>query len=100
MNILFKNSRADAKQTRRGYVEMHLLDVGLVIRDVVVHVYPRAEGEPRVWVAMPARPYVDGAGKPNWSAFLIFDKSATEELQAAAREQLRLNVVAEEAAPA
>jgi DNA-binding cell septation regulator SpoVG len=89
MTIVFKNWRADAKGTRRGYVELHLPEAGLVVRDVVVHVFDGASGPPKLWIAMPARRYTGADGRDKWFAFLVFARDANDALQDAANAQLR-----------
>ena len=73
---------------RKGYCELRLPDVGIVIRDVAVHVFDQAK-PPRCWVSMPAREYTDRNGERKFWAFLWFDRDANEQLQDQAREQLK-----------
>jgi hypothetical protein len=66
--------RPCAKNTLRGFADLELTRVGLVIRDCPVH-----EKNGRSWVAFPARPWIDRDGNTQWQCLVEFSAGAARE---------------------
>lgn len=88
MRVEIKNFRRDVRKTRQGYCELWLPDIGLGIRDVVVHRFAEA-GPPRCWVSLPAKSYTGKDGQEKWWPLVWFDRTANGALQDAARAELK-----------
>lgn len=58
MKVRVANFRPFERNTLQGFVDVTLVDIGLVLHDCTLH----AKGEKR-WVGMPGKPWVDGDGK-------------------------------------
>ncbi len=58
-HIVASNFRRYERNTLLGFVDLTLLDFGLIIRDCPVH----RKGDAG-WVAMPGRPIIDSAATP------------------------------------
>jgi hypothetical protein len=71
--------RPYAKNTLKGFVDLELTRVGLVLRDCCWH----QKGD-REWIAFPARSYTDKDGDTKWSPLIEFAEGATT-----AREQFQ-----------
>jgi len=67
------------KNTLRGFCDLELTRVGLVIRDCTWH-----EKDGKEWVGFPARSYTDPDGNTQWQPLVEFAVGAKE-----AREQFR-----------
>jgi hypothetical protein len=65
--------RPYAKNTLKGFVDLELTRVGLVLRDCTWH-----EKNGREWIAFPARSYTDKDGNTQWSPLVEFAAGATE----------------------
>jgi len=72
--------RSFEKNTLRGFADLELTRVGLVLRDCTWHRH--ADG--KEWVSFPARSYTDRNGETQWQALIEFAPNAKE-----AREQFR-----------
>jgi hypothetical protein len=72
--------RAYEKNTLKGFADLELTRVGLVLHDCTWHRH--VDG--KEWVGFPARSYQDKDGKTQWQALIEFAESARE-----AREQFR-----------
>jgi hypothetical protein len=86
--------RAHQKNTLRGFVDLELTRVGLVIRDCTWHRHENG----KEWVGFPARSYTDKNGETQWQALIEFAsgaKAAREQFQAQALAAI--HAVAEEA---
>jgi hypothetical protein len=82
------------KNTLKGFADLELTRVGLVIRDCCWH---RHEGG-REWVSFPARPYEDKSGKTTWSPLVEFVEGNREAREQFQRQALAaIHAVAEEA---
>lgn len=57
MNVIASNFRPMARNTLKGFIDIALPDVGLVIRETAWH-----EKEGQEWVSPPGRPMVDKEG--------------------------------------
>jgi hypothetical protein len=68
------------KNTLKGFCDLELTRVGLVLRDCCWHQH--ADG--KEWVSFPARSYTDKNGNTQWQALVEFTEGARE-----AREQFR-----------
>ena len=76
------------RNTLRGFCNVYIAELHLVVRDVAVHEY--ASGAR--WVVLPARPVVDhdgvakrtSAGKIEYASLLSFDSRAVSEAFSAA----------------
>jgi hypothetical protein len=75
--------RPYAKNTLKGFVDLELTRVGLVIHDCCLH-----EKNGREWIAFPARPYTDKDGTTQWKCLIEFAEGATE-----AREQFQKQAI-------
>jgi hypothetical protein len=57
MTLVCKNFRPFEKNTLRGFAEIHIKDIALVVKDVAVHTKNTSR-----WAALPAKPMLkDGA---------------------------------------
>jgi hypothetical protein len=61
------------KNTLRGYADLELTRVGLVLRDCTWHVKGDKE-----WVSFAARPYETADGTTGWAPLIEFAEGATE----------------------
>jgi hypothetical protein len=68
------------KNTLKGFCDLELTCVGLILRDCTWHVH--ADG--KEWVGFPARSYEDKNGNTLWQPLIEFAEGAKE-----AREQFR-----------
>ena len=68
------------KNTLRGFVDLELTRVGLILRDCTWHQH--ADG--KEWVGFPAKPYETKTGETAWQPLVEFAEGAKE-----AREQFR-----------
>lgn len=64
------------KNTLRGFATLRLTKAGLDIRSCCVH-----EKNGKRWVALPAKPYMDPAGKQQWEIMLQFDRDTNRIFQ-------------------
>jgi hypothetical protein len=80
MTILCIKYRRFEKNTLRGFVDLQLTRVGLVIRDCTWHRHP----DGKEWVGFPARSYVDENGGTHWVPLIEFAEGARK-----AREEFR-----------
>jgi hypothetical protein len=76
--------RVFEKNTLKGFADLELTRVGLVIRDCTWH-----EKNGKEWVGFPARSYTDKDGNTQWSPLVEFAESAGE-----ARRQFQEQAVA------
>jgi len=72
------------KNTLRGFADLELTRVGLVLRDCCWH-----EKNGKEWLAFPAKSYETKAGATAWQPLVEFAESATE-----ARRQFQEQAVA------
>jgi hypothetical protein len=75
------------KNTLRGFVDLELTRVGLVLRDCTWHRHENG----KEWVGFPARPYEDKNGNTAWQPLIEFAEGATEarkQFQAQALEAI------------
>jgi hypothetical protein len=75
------------KNTLRGFCDLELTRVGLVLRDCCWHVH--ANG--REWVSFPAKPFETKSGETAWQPIIEFADGATqarEQFQAQALEAI------------
>jgi hypothetical protein len=72
------------KNTLKGFADLELSRVGLVLRDCTWHVHENG----REWVGFPARSYQDKDGATQWQALIEFAEGAKE-----AREQLQRQAI-------
>jgi hypothetical protein len=77
--------RSHIKNTLRGFADLELTRVGLVIRDCCWHRH--ANG--REWVSFPARPYENRDGNTAWQPLIEFAEGAKQ-----AREQFQAQALA------
>jgi hypothetical protein len=76
--------KKDQKNTRQGYAELRIDDVGLNIKDVAVHKLGPDRGN-KVFVSLPAKEYTDKSGEKKYWAFVYFpERARSDEFQAAA----------------
>jgi hypothetical protein len=75
--------RPHVKNTLRGFVDLELTRVGLVLRDCTRH-----EKNGKEWIGFPARSYTDKDGNTQWSPLIEFAEGAT-----AAREQFQQQAI-------
>jgi len=68
------------KNTLKGFVDLELTRVGIIIRDCTWHQH--ADG--KEWVGFPAKPYETKTGETAWQPLVEFAEGAKE-----AREQFR-----------
>jgi hypothetical protein len=66
--------RAYQRNTLRGFADLELTRVGLVIHDCTWHRH--ADG--KEWVGFPDRSYTDKDGATQWQALIEFAEGATE----------------------
>jgi hypothetical protein len=71
------------KNTLRGFVDLELTRVGLVLRDCTWHIKDGKE-----WVGFPARAYETKNGETAWQPLIEFAEGAKE-----AREQFRRQAI-------
>lgn len=64
------------KNTLRGFVTLKLTNVGLEIKDCVLH-----EKEGKRWINFPARPYEDEKGNRQWVPVLKIDEDKNRLFQ-------------------
>jgi hypothetical protein len=83
MTIRCIRFRAYQKNTLKGFVDLELTRVGLVLRDCTWH-----EKEGKEWVGFPARSYADQNGEIKWQPLIEFAEGAEE-----AREQFRKQAI-------
>lgn len=69
MNIKIENFRPLEKNTLKGFLTIHLADVGLTIKDICLH-----QKNDKKWLSLPAKPYVKD-GVQAWSYILEFNKT-------------------------
>jgi hypothetical protein len=79
MTIRCIRLRAYQKNTLKGFVDLELTRVGLVLRDCTWH-----EKDGKEWVGFPARSYQDQDGNTQWQPIVEFAHGARE-----GREQFR-----------
>lgn len=75
--------KADIRNTRQGFCSIKFDDIGLVLRDVVVHKFTNQEGT-KWWLALPARQYTNRDGEQKFWAFALFDDRVSGDLFQAA----------------
>jgi hypothetical protein len=75
--------RSFEKNTLRGFADLELSRVGLILRDCTWH-----EKNGKEWVAFPARSYQDKNGNTLWAPLIEFAEGATQ-----AREQFQRQAV-------
>jgi len=61
------------KNTLRGFADLELTRIGLVLRDCTWH-----EKNGKEWVGFPARSYQDKDGNAQWQALIEFAEGAPE----------------------
>src|SRR5262245_40887166 len=79
--------RADEKNTLRGFADLELTRVGLVLHDCTWHWHENG----KQWVAFPARSYTNKDGATQWQVLIEFAegaKRAREEFQRQALEAI------------
>lgn len=91
MNVTILRWKPDEKNTRKGYADFRLDDIGLTIKECAVHKFGADRGG-KVWIAFPARQYEDQTGKTKFFNFLQFDKDANEIFQTAAKRALKAHI--------
>jgi hypothetical protein len=82
------------KNTLRGFADLELTRVGLIIRDCCWH-----EKNGKEWIAFPARQYQDKEGNTQWSPLVEFAEWPTEarrQFQEKALEAIHTAVVEQE----
>ena len=79
MTIRCIKFRAFRKNTLRGFADLELSRVGLILRDCTWH-----EKDGKEWVAFPARSYTGQSGETKWQPLVEFAEGARE-----ARDQFR-----------
>ena len=75
--------RAYEKNTLKGFADLELTRVGIIIHDCTWH-----EKDGREWVGFPARSYQDKDGNTQWQALVEFVQDAKE-----IREQFRKQAI-------
>jgi hypothetical protein len=77
--------RLVAKNTLRGFADLELPDLGIVIHDCPWHCKNASE-----WVSFPARAYTDNTGAKQWAPILEFTdaKALRTSFQRAALEAI------------
>jgi hypothetical protein len=65
--------RAFEKNTLKGFADLELTRVGIIIRDCTLH-----DKNGKQWVGFPARQYQDKEGNTQWSPLVEFAAGATE----------------------
>jgi hypothetical protein len=73
MTIRCIKFRAFTKNTLKGFTDLELTRVGIVIRDCPWH-----EKAGKEWVGFPARSYEDKDGQTKWQPLIEFAKDADE----------------------
>ena len=79
MSIRCISFRAYQKNTLKGFADLELTRVGLVLHDCTWH-----EKDGKEWVGFPAKPYETKNGETAWQPLIEFAEGAKE-----AREQFR-----------
>jgi hypothetical protein len=86
MSILCIKLRRYEKNTLRGFVDLQLTRVGLILRDCTWHVHE----DGKEWVGFPARNYTDNTtGEIKWQPLIEFAPGAKR-----AREEFREQAIA------
>ena len=67
------NPRRHEKNTLKGFFDL-ALPSGMVVKGCTLHV----KGD-RVWVGLPGRQYVDGAGATTWANIIDFSDRASKD---------------------
>jgi hypothetical protein len=75
--------RPYAKNTLKGFADLELTRVGLILRDCCWH-----QKNGHEWIAFPARSYTDQDGNTRWSPLIEFAEGAKE-----AREQFQKQAI-------
>jgi hypothetical protein len=89
--------RPYVKNTLKGFVDLELSRVGLVLRDCCWH-----EKNGKEWVSFPARPYENRDGDTLWQPLIEFADGAKEaraQFQRLALEVIHAVVAEKEAVP-
>jgi hypothetical protein len=89
--------RAYEKNTLKGFADLELTRVGLVLRDCTLH-----EKKGKEWISFPARSY-QADGGTRWSPLIEFADGATaarQQFQQQAIEAIHQAVAAESGEPA
>jgi hypothetical protein len=73
MTIRCIKFRRFEKNTLRGFCDLELTRVGLVLRDCTLH----QKGD-RQWVGFPAKSFTGQDGETKWSPLIEFSESAGE----------------------
>jgi hypothetical protein len=77
VGIVITKFRQFEKNTLRGFLNIHLTNIGLEIRDATYH---QKDGER--WIGLPAKPYEDENGDTKYSYIIKFvDKNKYSEFQ-------------------
>jgi hypothetical protein len=83
MSIRCISFRAYQKNTLKGFADLELTRIGLVLHDCTWH-----DKDGKEWVGFPARSYTDQNGEIKWQPLIEFAEGAKE-----AREQFRKQAV-------
>jgi hypothetical protein len=89
--------RPYVKNTLRGFVDLELSRVGIVIRDCAWHQHENG----KEWVGFPARSYIDKNGATQWQVLVEFAEGASEarkQFQQQALEAIHVVVAEQEVA--
>lgn len=70
MTVEIVSFRPLVKNTLRGFLTIHLADIGLTIKDVCLH-----EKNSKRWLQLPSKPYTKTDGSQGWAYILEIDKS-------------------------
>jgi hypothetical protein len=93
MSIRCTKFRAFQKNTLRGFVDLELSRVGLVLHDCTWH-----EKSGKEWVGFPARSYIGQDGETKWQPLIEFAEDAGEARKAFQQQALdAIHAVAGEA---
>jgi hypothetical protein len=84
------------KNTLKGFADLELTRVGIVIHDCCWHVRDGAE-----WISFPARQYKDRDGHATWARVIDFAEDAGGDIRQAFKEQAlaAIHAVAKETTP-
>ena len=84
MGIEITKFRQFEKNTLRGFLNIHLTNTGLELRDATYH-----QKDGKRWIGLPAKPYEDEKGDTKYSYRIKFvDKEKWSQFQAATLKAL------------
>lgn len=69
MNIKIVNFRPLGKNTLRGFLTIHFIDIGLVVKDVCLH-----QKDGKRWLQLPSRSYQKKDGTVAYAYVMEFEK--------------------------